>query len=73
MSNSLDLVHEIRDILKASYKIARETYMEYVAQHTVEENVSDDEGPVSRFQSRPMVRLEVEEIEDLAAEDEALV
>lgn len=73
MSNARNLENEIHDTLKAYYEIERANFIENVTQLIVETYLNDPEGPVLRFSPVYVSRLSDQEIQELAAEDEAII
>lgn len=73
ISNSQNLEHEIHDTLQAYYEIAMDDFVEYVTKLVVEPYLNDSRGPVLFFSPIYVGGLSDEEVNDLAAEDEALV
>ncbi len=73
MSNSQNLEDEIHDTLKSYYDIALNDFIEYVTQLIVERYLNDPKGPLLMFSPIYVGRMDDEEVENLAAEDESMM
>ncbi|KAL8984718.1 MAG: hypothetical protein Q9177_004626 [Variospora cf. flavescens] len=73
MSNAQNLEAEIHDTLKSYYELALQDFIGFVTQQVVESYLNDPKGPVLFFNPMYIGSLDAKEIDDLGAEDPAMV
>ncbi|KAI4136224.1 MAG: hypothetical protein LQ341_005770 [Variospora aurantia] len=73
MSNAQNLEAEIHDTLKSYYELALQDFIGFVTQQVVESYLNDPKGPVLFFNPTYIGSLDAKDIDDLGAEDPAMV
>ncbi|KAL9015928.1 MAG: hypothetical protein Q9185_006695 [Variospora sp. 1 TL-2023] len=73
MSNAQNLEAEIHDTLKSYYELALQDFIGFVTQQVVESYLNDPDGPVLFFNPTYIGSLDAKNIDDLGAEDPAMV
>ncbi|KAL8969434.1 MAG: hypothetical protein Q9197_004340 [Variospora fuerteventurae] len=73
MSNAQNLEAEIHDTLKSYYELALQDFIGFVTQQVVESYLNDPKGPVLFFNPTYIGSLDAKNIDDLGAEDPAMV